>query len=130
MALNTERLFFSSGIACLEELFTQFVKFDGLHRSGSSRKDDGPDCCSLALSTFLPRTQAQAVEEQPDAALLEYENQTRIQQHLAMQHERVFGGTTFAPLPYQPDNLEPAARHALLDTLGRFNMTRGMTRAA
>jgi hypothetical protein len=126
--LNEGKLLFSSNIAQWEEVCHQFISFDGVRRSGSTRKDDAPDVISIALSTFYPRTQA--AEAKPDEALLEYENQTRIQQHLAMQHERVFGGTSFAPLPYQPDNLEPAARHALLDTLGHFNMTRGVRRAA
>jgi hypothetical protein len=119
-ALNEGRLLFSSGIACLEEVFNQFVKFDGVHRSGSTRKDDAPDCISIALSTFMPRTQP--AEEKPDQALLEFEEQTRIQQHLLMQHERVFGSPSLVP-QYQPDNLEPEARHALYGTLGRFGMT-------
>jgi hypothetical protein len=120
--LNEGKLFFSSSITCLEEVFHQFVKFDGVHRSGSTRKDDAPDCIAMALQTFYPQTQA--AEVKPDDALLEYEEQTRIAQHLAMQHERYFGGTSFAPQPYQPEKLEPAARHALYNTLGRFGMTR------
>jgi hypothetical protein len=59
--LNEGNLFFSSGIACLEEVFHQFVKFDGVHRSGSTRKDDAPDCIAIALSVFYPRTQAAEV---------------------------------------------------------------------
>jgi hypothetical protein len=120
--LNEGKLFFSSSITCLEEVFHQFVKFDGVRRSGSTRKDDAPDCIAMALQTFYPRSMQP--EAKPDEALLEYEEQTRIAQHLAMQHERVFGGTSFAPQPYQPDNLEPEARHALYNTLSRFGMSR------
>jgi hypothetical protein len=119
--LNEGKLFFSSGIAQLEEVFNQFVKFDGVHRSGSTRKDDAPDCIAIGLSVFYPRVQP--AEEKPDAALLEFEEQNRIQQHLLMQHERVFGSPSMVP-QFQPENLEPAHFHALYSTLGRYGMTR------
>jgi hypothetical protein len=124
VALNQERLFFSSGIACLEEVFNQFVKFDGVHRSGSTRKDDAPDCVSIALSTFLPRTQAQAAEEKPDEALLEFERLNHIQQMLLAQHDRVFGSPPETASQFQSENLHPEAFQGLHGTLGRFNMTK------
>jgi hypothetical protein len=124
VALNQERLFFSSGIACLEEVFNQFVKFDGVHRSGSTRKDDAPDCVSIALSTFLPRTPAQAVEEKPDEALLEFERLNHIQQCLLAQHDRVFGSPPETASQFQSENLQPDAFRGLYGTLGKFNMTR------
>jgi hypothetical protein len=120
--LNEGKLFFSAGIAQLEEVFNQFVKFDGVHRSGSTRKDDAPDCISIALQTFYPRVQP--AEEKPDAALLEFEEQTRIQQHLVAQHERVFGSPSLVPQLQPEANLEPAHFHALYGTLDRFGMTR------
>jgi hypothetical protein len=120
--LNEGKLFFSGGIAQLDECFNQIVKFDGIHRSGSTRKDDLPDCIALGLSVFYPRTQP--AEEKPDTALLEFEEQTRIQQHLVAQHERVFGSPSLVP-QFQPEaHLEPAHFHALYSTLGRYGMTR------
>jgi hypothetical protein len=124
MALNTDRLFFSTGIACIEEVFNQFIKFDGVHRSGSTRKDDAPDCVAIALSTFLPRTQAEAAEEKPDEALLEFERLNMIQQQLLQQYDRVFGSPPETASQFQRDNLEPEAFQGLYQTLGKFNMTR------
>jgi hypothetical protein len=124
VALNQDRLFFSSGIACLEEVFNQFIKFDGVHRSGSTRKDDAPDCVSIALSTFLPRTEAQAAEEKPDEALLEFERLNQQQQMLLAQHDRVFGSPPDTAMQFQRDNLEPEAFQGLYQTLGKFHMTR------
>jgi len=124
MALNTERLFFSTGIACIEEVFNQFCKYDGVHRSGSTRKDDAPDCVAIALSTFLPRTQAEAAEEKPDKALLEFERLNMIQQQLLQQHDRVFGSPPETASQFQRETVEPEAFQGLYQTLGKFNMTR------
>src|ERR1700728_3489884 len=41
--LQSSRLFFSAGIPNLDVCFSQMVRFDGIHKSGSTRKDNFPD---------------------------------------------------------------------------------------
>jgi hypothetical protein len=120
--LHENKLFFSAGIPILDLCFQQTVNFDGIHKSGSTniRKDDFVDALAIALQTFYPTTLA---PQQIDPAMQEFEESARIQQHLLAQHDRVFGSPTQAIPQYQP-NLEPEARHALYNTLGRYGMTR------
>jgi hypothetical protein len=118
--LHEDKLFFSAGIPILDECFQQTIKFDGIHRSGSTRKDDFVDALAIGLVTFYPTT---AAPEQIDPALTEFEERARTQATLAAQHDRLFGGPSLVP-QFQPENLEPAAFHALYNTLGRYNMTR------
>jgi hypothetical protein len=120
--LHENKLFFSAGIPILDACFSQMVKFDGIHKSGSTRKDDFPDALALGIQVFYPTTLA---PETVDPAMEEFEENARIQQHLLAQHERVFGSPSLVPqLQYQPDNLESEARHALYGTLSRYGLTR------
>jgi hypothetical protein len=118
--LHENKLFFSAGIPVLDVCFSQMVRFDGIHKSGSTRKDDFPDALALGIQVFYPTTLA---PQQIDPAMEEFEESARIQQHLLAQHDRIFGSPSQTP-QYQPDNLEGESRHALYNTLGRFGMTR------
>jgi hypothetical protein len=56
--------FFFTPFVCLDMALSQFVLFDGLTRSSSSRHDDAPDCCALLVEAYYPR-QAGDPEKSP-----------------------------------------------------------------
>jgi hypothetical protein len=119
--LHENKLFFSAGIPMLDVCFSQMIRFDGIHKSGSTRKDDFPDALALGIQVFYPTTLA---PETIDPAMEEFEENARIQQLLLAQHDRVFGAPPQTASQYQPENLQPEAFQGLYGTLGRFNMTR------
>jgi hypothetical protein len=119
--LHENKLFFSAGIPILDMCFSQMVRFDGIHKSGSTRKDDFPDALALGIQVFYPTT---AIPETIDPAMEEFEEQARIQQHLLAQHEQVFGSPSLAPQFQADANLEPEHFHALYGTLSRYGLTR------
>jgi hypothetical protein len=122
--LNAGQLFLING-SFTESLIQQFVRFDGVKRSGSSdgSKDDGPDACSLAIEGchYIRR-----IGEQPSEAQIEMEQEMAHQQLRQAQYHRVFGGRTDydRPAPYpqlQPPEEQPGP---LYSQLQRFGMTR------
>jgi hypothetical protein len=118
--LQENKLFFSAGIQILDECFGQIVKFDGIHKSGSTRKDDFPDALALGLETFYPRT---FQPEHVDQAQVEYEENARIQTLLAAQHERYFGSPSMAPIQEaQTEHERYESYAALYGTLDRYGL--------
>jgi len=113
--LEDGRLWFTTGTwndACVH----QFVRFDGLKKSGGSdgSKDDLPDVIALAYATWGPRAtdyQPQDPEEQKRREE-EQEAEAALQrkQHF---YDRMFsqGGTRLHPAPPQPP--APTWREAL-----------------
>src|SRR5271168_4138390 len=117
--INEKRFFLSTGIACLEEATQQVLKFDGIHKSNNTRKDDFPDAAALGISTFMPYSSAPI-----DENLLELEAQAQAQKMLRAQHEMYFGlpSTQYNPQPtYTPP---PENDNPLYSQLSRFGLTR------
>src|SRR6266851_618285 len=57
------RFWFTGNTTWIEQLLLQFEKFDGVTRSNSTRKDDGPDACSILWQEFGPRYQEEVKSE-------------------------------------------------------------------
>lgn len=62
MIPNNELYFIASAI-WNDAVIQQFVKFDGVTKSNSSRKDDAPDAIAVAVEQFFPR---QSLDEDED----------------------------------------------------------------
>jgi len=56
-------LWFYSSYEWNEAVIAQFVKFDGVTKSNSSRKDDAPDAVAIGIEQFFPRTVGDESEE-------------------------------------------------------------------
>ena len=56
-------LWFYSSYEWNEAVIAQFVKFDGVTKSNSSRKDDAPDAVAIGIEQFFPRTIGDETEE-------------------------------------------------------------------
>jgi hypothetical protein len=101
------RLFFASGDH-IDAVFSQFVAYDGITKSNSSRKDDAPDGISLLYETFMP-TDVRDVPENKDEATKRAEEEELIRAQQAEQrrrgHEMMFGtgGQAPPPTPRDPD---------------------------
>jgi hypothetical protein len=56
-------LWFYSSYEWNEAVIAQFVKFDGITKSNSSRKDDAPDAVAIGIEQFFPKTIGDEDEE-------------------------------------------------------------------
>jgi hypothetical protein len=104
-----------------ELLLAQFVRFDGLRKSGyaDTSKDDGPDVVSSIWEAYGPKEFGEIV---PDVQQ-EIDEQQRVAAHLKAQHDRYFGGyEPSTPGPQYSAPEQPTG--GIHGTLGRFGLTR------
>jgi hypothetical protein len=106
----------------METLVQQFMRFDGVKRSGSSNysKDDGPDACSLIWEAYGPKEFGEKPPVQQQA-----EEEMAIQNYLRAQHERIFGNANSQQPPPQllmPGSTPTEDSGSLYRTLDRFGM--------
>lgn len=118
--LASDQLWFVHG-TWTESLIQQFIRFDGVKKSGSSdnSKDDGPDVLGAIWSAYGPR---EFGEVKPQAQT-EAEDAAQVQAFLRGQHEMYFGGGNPAqPQPLPPPDITDSG--GLLGTLSRFGLVK------
>jgi hypothetical protein len=89
-------LFFYSSYEWNEAVIAQFVKFDGVTKSNSSRKDDAPDAIAIGIEQFFPRTVGD--EDQEDVKTQE-ERERQRQASQAAQDLRTYYEHMHGPSP-------------------------------
>src|SRR6266566_884659 len=101
------RLFFATG-SWNDACFQQFVRFDGLTKSGSSdgSKDDIPDSVALAFHTWGPRPRVEEAVDPVQEELRQAEREAE-DRHIRRraQYQRMFG---YTPPPSTPEPAESA----------------------
>jgi hypothetical protein len=101
-----ESRFFFTPFPCLDAALAQFVRFDGVTKSSSSRFDDAPDCCALLVEAYYPK-QIGDPEKTPhqreveEAAMKAARDDARLRQ----MHNRIFGSESILrrPEPVEPE---------------------------
>jgi Terminase RNaseH-like domain len=122
--LAENRLYFQYG-AWNEQVFNQFVKFDGVSRSSNTRKDDAPDAIALGLEVYMPRY----TTEVKSAIQQQAEEEQRLQAVLQAQYRHIFerqdqpGSPAYAGM-YVPGSAPDDGTGPISRTLGRFGMLR------
>lgn len=117
--LAENRLYFAPA-GWNEQVFQQFIKFDGVHRSNNTRKDDAPDAIALGCKRFLPRFEASISN-----ALQEEEAERRRQEEYRQAvYNRTFG-TQQLPENFVSRYQTPEeSKNRLYSLLGQHGYTR------
>ena len=104
-----------------ELLLAQFVRFDGIRKSGSAdtSKDDGPDVVSSIWEAYGPKEFGDLI---PDVQQ-EIDEQQRMAAHLKGLHDRYFGALE-PPRPGPVYTAPEQPTGGIHGTLGRFGMVR------
>jgi len=104
-----------------EPVISQFVTFDGVHRSTGQKKDDAPDAISRGVERVLGDL-LRVPQPQKSEAELAAEQAAYNRQMMMMQHDRIFGPQV---IPHSVKPPEPEViTNPLVRNLDRFGLIR------
>ena len=104
-----------------DSLIQQFVRFDGVTKSNSSRKDDGPDACALAIEMAMPRQEGETKSDDQT----KYEEEARERALLQMQYDSYFvNGGQQRPNPQFNPSPQSSPGNPVTSTLQRFGFVK------
>jgi hypothetical protein len=101
--LVDSRLMFSSG-SWNDACFQQFIRFDGLKKSGSgdNSKDDIPDSIATAYQTWGPRAVTDVIDPEEAERKRQEDEEEGARERKRASYQAMFGGTPYTPPPPQP----------------------------
>ena len=95
--LEDYRLWFVSS-TWNDQLIEQFVRFDGIKKSGSTdgSKDDSVDCCALAYAQWGVKAQTEVLNEDEEAARRKEEDEESRRMYAAHRYNAMFGNNPYS----------------------------------
>lgn len=96
-------------------VYDQFIRFDGLHKSNNSRKDDAPDAIAQGIETYFPQEREGESDEQRRDRIEQQEREEAAARTRAF-HARLFG-TNEAFQPKKQDSPAPQRPASPMDKI-------------